>query len=309
MPGPQEVDDIGNNIAQPDLQRPEAIELRSPGPRFLVGLIYSEIIDLPGNNPVTIEDGQLKIDRERLEDERQRVKKALSDSIGNGDEQVFLKMTGGLESSDIEELADLAQKLKQAFDARTRNPFELQSINVDLLTDGIAERNLIREGLKPQIARQPFIFKDRGGNVLGDDDLDFVFAKKKEEGYKILVASKKGIDQIDVPFELNDDKFKPELTRVDKDLVNNSIIIPLSDAADGTKPLVAVFEILKGPLNLVDVLKKQESIDQKKQKPSEPGSASVRLPITSTPNYNPPALRTPRRSSEGGGYGYARSSG
>ncbi len=303
----EENDRVGNGIPQPDSLQPEEVVLRSLGPRFLVDTIFTEISDLSAGAPIALKDGQLYMDRESLEQEKTKVKKALSDSIENGDHEVFLSMTAGLESSDIEELVDLGEKLEQAFASRTKNPFELKSINVDLLTDGIAERNLIREGLKPQIARQPFSFKDKDGNVLDQEkDLDFVFAKNVKSGYKIIVGSKKGIDQIDVPIQIENGKFDPDLTKIDKDPVNDSITIPLSNAKDGTETLATVIEIRKGPINLIEILKKQEEREQKAKKPSEVEQAEDSYMASV---YSPPPPRPPRRSSEGGGYGYTRVSG
>ena len=304
-------------IPEPDSQQPEEVVLRSLGPRFLVGTIFTEISDLPAGAPITLKDGKLHINREGLEEEKAKVKKALSDSIENGDEAVFLNMTAGLESSDVEELVDLGEKLKGAFARRTKNPFELKSINVDLLTDGIAERNLIREGLKPQIARQPFTFKDKDGKDLDlENDVEFVFAKNKDEGYKIIVGSKKGIAEINVPIDLDDSKFQPDFTKIDKDTVNNSIVIPLKAAKDGTESLVTMFEIHKGPINLKEVLiyeeDKQDIFNAKaarksSQTPSSPTDSIDDKPVS--PTYRPPTPRPPRRSSEGGGYGYTRVSG
>ena len=92
-----------------------------------------------------IVDGQIRINERRLGEEREKVKKALADSIENGDEAFFFRITSALELINDEELIELREKLRQAFESKSQNPFELHSINVDLLTNGIAERNLILE--------------------------------------------------------------------------------------------------------------------------------------------------------------------
>ncbi|KKQ90073.1 MAG: hypothetical protein UT12_C0002G0004 [Candidatus Curtissbacteria bacterium GW2011_GWC2_38_9] len=312
MPRPSEQSEHPDQVTDSPLgtdQPTEGIPLASMGPRFLTGLIYTEIVELESDTPIMIVDGQIRINERRLGEEREKVKKALADSIENGDEAFFFRITSALELTNDEELIELREKLRQAFESKSQNPFELHSINVDLLTNGIAERNLIREGLKPQIARIPFSFEDKNGKELDpEEDIVFVFTRGKKNQYKIVVGSKKGIDKINVPKQLEDSKFQPDFANIDKDPVNNSITIPLKSARDGTESLVSIVEVHKGAIDLIAALQKEE-VAEEEEVTSPSRSRRSSSSASSSPAYNPPTPRPPRRSSEGGGYGYVRTSG
>lgn len=261
--------------------------------RILVAGIWLDLTDLPdGSPPFQIKSGKISIDKKRFLEEKEKVEKALEASIRTGDEHTFNKMTGGLKFAEDEEQVDAYIKLRKLFDLGKSS--KLKSINVDFLTDGIAQRNIMREGLKPQVEKLPFTFMDRNGKALDHEkDLDLVFVKDKDGGYKLIVASKKGIDEIVVPEAFNADQFQPDFLKIDKDVVTDTITIPLKPSRDGSESYVVSVEIRKGPIDLPHKLAIEEAqeIAKRARKKREE-------------NYNPPPVRTPRRSSESGGYGY-----
>jgi hypothetical protein len=269
--------------------------------KILIAGIWLDLVDMPeGSPPLRIKDGKILMDAKRYSQECEDVKKALADSIEKKDEDTFNKMTGGLGLAEDEEVIDLYIKLKKLF--KSGNAKKLDSINVDFLTDGIAQRNIMREGLKPQVAKLPFSFVDRNGAKLDiERDLDIVFVKDKSGGYKLIVGSKKGIDEIEVPDNISSGKFQPDFLKIDKDAVTDTITIPLRPAKDGSESYVDSIEIRKGPIDLTQKLAREESEEQAKK-------AKKRRERDSS-NYSPPPARSPSRSSESGGYGYTRVSG
>lgn len=276
---------------------PEEIEGAEPKlasrERVLVGGIWLDLIDLPEGTPAfQIKDGKIRIDKKRFLEEKEKVEKALEASIWVGDEDTFNRMTGSLRFAEDEEQIDAYIKLRKLYDGGKSS--KLKSINVDFLTDGIAQRNIMREGLKPQVEKLPFSFMDRNGNKLDTEkDLDIVFVKDKGGAYKLIVASKKGIDEIVVPETFSADQFQPDFLKIDKDEVTDTITIPLKPARDGSESYVISVEIRKGPINLPQKLATEEAqeIAKRTRKKREE-------------DYNPPPARTPRRSSESGGYSY-----
>jgi hypothetical protein len=271
---------------------------------ILLGGIWIEVINAPEETrPFWIEDGVVKMEYNRLILERESVKKALAESIASGNEDVFSSLTGSLKMATDEELIDIYIKLQKAFIEHSQNPFELHSINVDLLTDGIAERNLIREGIKPQIRQQPFIFRDSNGRELDSDrDLDYIFVRGRNKAYKLIVGSKKGIASIEIPNELESDKFQPDLNKIEKDPVTDTITIELKDALNGSTPFISVVEIRKGPIDLIQKAKNEEARAQSDR-------VHRKKETEDQETYQPPTPTSPRKSSESGGYGYTKVSG
>ena len=266
--------------------------------RILIAGVWIELVDMAAEaTPFRIEGNNLVIDKERFNKEREAVKEVLAEAIRKGDRAVFDKMTGGLSLAEDEEHIDLYIDLQKLF--KEKSAKRLDSINVDLLTDGIAQRNIIREGLKPQVAKLPFSFRDRSGNLLDmEKDIDIVFIRGKGEAYKLIVGAKKGIDEIELPDDFSPDQFQPDFLKIEKDPVADSITIPLKPTKDGSESYVTTIEVRKGPVDLPAKVAREEVEEQtrkaRKRKEEE---------------YNPPPARTPRRSSESGGYGYVRVSG
>ena len=93
-------------------------------------------------------------------------------------------------------------------------------------------------------------------------------------------------------------EFQPDFLKIEKDPVADSITIPLKPTKDGSESYVTTIEVRKGPVDLPAKVAREEVEEQtrkaRKRKEEE---------------YNPPPARTPRRSSESGGYGYVRVSG
>jgi hypothetical protein len=283
----------------PDVTKPEEPRYASKE-GLLVGGIFIEIEDAQeGASPVRIVDGQIRMDRKRLDEEKNNVRQALFDAIARGDEDVFGRITRSLDITTNVTLIALRTKLHKAFEKQKKNFTKLDAINVSLLTDGVAERNIIREGLKPQIQRQPFIFYDNHGALLDPEkDIDYIFVKGKRNKYTVIIGSKKGIGSIELPDVLPDDRFLPDLGNIEKDPVTDVITIPLGDSKYGDTPLATSIEIRKGPIDIIAIATREEMRAQaeKERKKQEK-------------EYNPPAPRTPKRSSESGGYGYVSSSG
>jgi hypothetical protein len=273
---------------------------------LLIGGLWIELDDAPdGAPPFRIENGKIKMDKTRLNEEKEVVKQALSDAISTGNITIFSKMTGGLEIATDEKLIEIYIELQKAFIEKSQNPFQLHSINVDLLTDGIAERNLIREGLKPQIKQLPFIFRDKNEKALDiDNDLDFIFVKEKSNTYKLIVGSKHGIDSIELPDDLENDKFQPDLTKVEKDPVTDAITIALTKSKSGLPPIVSIIDIRKGSVDIIQKAAREEALAQANNvRKRRSGSDDDQ------PSYTPSPPRSPRRSSESGGSGYTSVSG
>jgi hypothetical protein len=285
------------NRKDADGLKPEEVDLTLPG-KLLVGGVWMEIDDAPdGQPPLRIVDGLLHMDKKRLDEEKTVVNKALSDSIANGDIDIFTRLTRGLDFAVDKDLIVLRNKLQKAFKKQSKTV--LEEINVNLLTDGVAERNIIREGLKPQIQLQPFIFRDREGNILDPDtEVDYIFVKGKGNTYKVIVGSKKGIAGIELPNDLPKNVFRPDVGNIEKDPVTDAITIPLGDAKDGSSPLVTTIEIRKGPINIIEKASREEQKAQAEKVRKKKAKA-----------YAPSKPKVPKKNSESGGYGYVSSSG
>lgn len=282
--------------------------LRLPSRDILIGGIWIEIDQAKeGEKPFRIIDGKIHMDEGRLTSEKEDVKKALFGSIKEGDKEIFTRMTKGLEKTGDEDLAKLYKKLKSAFRAKDFEPLlKLKSINVDMLTNGIAERNLIREALKPKIKKLPFVFYDKYGKLLdNENEVDFIFVKDKGDKYKIVIGSRKGIGSIELPDDLENDQYQPALEGMDIDNVTDSRIIPLRPAKDGSDPLISTMEIRMGPIDIVEQASKEESRAQAEKAQQKKQDQQFQAPTYPGSQYTPPSPQPPRRSSEGGGYGYA----
>lgn len=284
----------------------EELSVQKP---LLIGGIYLDLVDLPKGTPAfQMKDGKIFMDKTAFAKQQEEVKGALAKAIEEGNVEIFERLTKGLKQTGDPDLAVLYKELLDLFEKRTANPSTLKAINVDLLTDGIAQRNIIREGLKPEINKHPFVFRDRDGNPLAGDNLDYVFVQGKNDTYKLIVGSKKGIDSIELPDNLTDNQFTPDLLKIEKDPVSGAITIPLKDSKDGTTPVTSFVEIHKGPIDIIARVKKQESEEQAK-KARRKSAASNDDEEDEENKFNPPSPRAPRRSSESGGYGYTSVSG
>lgn len=245
-----------------DLESAQPLEA---GRRIAVGPDFDPVItDLPLDGPsIRLEDGEIKIDKEALEAEMDSVTEWLHTGVSEGDEKVLEVYLRNLPGDD-EETAALKQRLTAAFQNRDPDQLKLDELHVSMVSAGIAERNLIREGLRPELLRQPFYFRDKDGKILsGEDDLDIIFARGEggSGDFKIIVGSKQGIDIIAIPKELTDDKFKPDLKKISKDEYRDIISVPLKKSADGTVPSAAFVEIHRGPIDLIDELARQDRED------------------------------------------------
>jgi hypothetical protein len=286
---------------QQDLKK----EKENPRDRLLVGGIWVEIDPkLKPEDPIMVREGHVHLSEEGLNREKTVVKIALSVSIEEGNEEIFTRMTKGLENTQDPELQDLYQNLLKAFKNKTKNPFNLAEINVDLLTNGIAERNLIREALKSKITQLPFKFQNKNGELIEQDKIDYIFVRDAGKKYRLIVGSKQGIAMIEVPDKLKDDQFHPDLTKVDRNPNTDAIIFPLGSSKDKSDPIASIIEIRKGPIDIIQLAAREELEAQKEKVKQAKREKEKR--DRKNQAYSPPPPSAPRRSSESGGYGYTQ---
>jgi hypothetical protein len=296
---PEQKPDV--TVSEPELASREKI---------LIGGIWVEISELDDNTPFRIDGDNIVINRQKFEKEKESVTKALADSINNGDRDVFDKMTRGMAGSGDEAVLDLYIDLQKIFSEK--NPKKLDSINVDLLSQGIAQRNLIREGLKPQVAKLPFIFKDRNGKRLDlENDIDIVFVKGPVRStYGIVIGAKVGIDEIEIPEKIRPGQLQPDFLNIEKDRTTGSITIPFEKG--NSERYIDTVEIRKGPIDLPAIVAREEAEEQRKSardKKIREKERELEQERKRNRSYSPPPASSPRRSSESGGYGYVNVSG
>ncbi len=221
------------------------------------------VTELPANGPkMALVNGEIQLDQTAREAEIESVNNWLNQGVREGDEKVLEVYMRNLVSLDAteEEIAELAYKIQTAF--RTQDISHLmQQLDVSILSAGIAERNLIREGLRPELLKQPLYFKDSNGKSLsGEENLDIVISRgdKGSDKFKVIVGSKQGIGTVHIAQSLSKDIFIPDLKKASKDPLRNVISIPLKKAADGTEPSIGVVEVHMGAVDLLAVLSEQE---------------------------------------------------
>lgn len=297
----------GTNIG-PDI-REQSVPLTTPPEKkvkFFVGEgLVPEIVELPkGSLPMRIVDGVIQLDKDRLNEEKKRMGGVLKEAIGTGNEKLFGIFLRNLEAIDNKESRALIEKLKKAFSTRDPGLLKLDELRVSIATDNIAERNLIREGLRPEISRQPFSFKDKKGDTLLPEDIDFIFVRNNKRGqFKIIIGSKKGIETIGIPDQLPDDKFVPNMMKVEKDPTADIIEIPLKPAADGHEPSAVIVQIKKGKIDLpaqLDLEERESRASQTRTEPDDDDSPN-RPPRQ---QYNPSSSPSPSPRRSWGSYGY-----
>jgi hypothetical protein len=255
--------------------------------KFLGDTLSPQIMTLSGGLRVRFFDGQIQLDKSALETEIQRMDTTLHAAILSGDEKILTIYLRNVEQMEDDEGAKvLAERLRAAFRERDPRHLQLDAIHVDDISRGIAERNLIREGLRGQIARQPFTFRDGKGRLLdAEDDVDFVFARDANDSsrFKIIVGSKKGIDTIAFPQDENFPRgmFRPDMAKVDRDEATETITIPLKASLDGNSPQAVVIEVRKGPVDLPTALAEEERQDLRRKRAEEEAARQAA-------QYNPP---------------------
>lgn len=258
---PEEIRFEDVDSATPELDTPAVIS-----PDFAI-----DIVELPADGPaIKIQDETIFLDKDRLKAEMVSVTDWLVGGVESGDEtvlEVYLRNLPGTASED--DVSELKSQLETAFETKDASGLKLDELHVNVVSAGIAERNLIREGIRPELLRQPFYFRDKQGNVLsGESDLDIVFARddrRQGSGYRVIVGSRQGIDAIVIPKELPADKFVPDMTKMTKDELRDIITIPLKQAADGTMPSAATIEIHRDPVDLIEDLARQERVEAEQE--------------------------------------------
>lgn len=257
------------------------------GPRFSKPSdIIPEVTDFaPGESPVKIEGNKISIDKTALETEKNKVIEDFKKGIEEGNEGLIKSFLWYYEDREDEEGIKQRDAIKEALAKKDASSLKFDAIQVNLPTEAIAQRRIIREKLKTEIQNYPFTFKDKDGNPLdSENDIDFVFASKGDgSGFKLMVGSKKGIAGVGVPQSLGDEKFKPDLTKMEKDVLAGKISIPVKKAGNGTLPSVSILEIYQGAVDInAQLLKEEEERERaQRQQPQFPPS---------TPSYTPPPV-------------------
>lgn len=305
-------------INQPERERPsvpnpgqparEGIDLsvlpsaqpRELGLQVTIGdAIIPEITSLPEGQSMQITEGRVLLDRDALERAKQGVIGRLRGAIESGDEHVVAGYSWYLEDSQDPDVVALRNQIQEALQQRNAAHLQLDALNVHLPTEGMAQRQLIKEGLQREISRYPFSFRGRDGQPLNQEDLDFVFTRHSErpDTFKMIVASRRGIEAIAVPDPENfpQDKFQVDFASRDlaKDPNTGAMTIPLKAAADGTMPAVAIIEIRKEAVDLpAELIKKEE--EQNVQPPSRQQPPSARPYTPQPPQFPGPTPRAQR---------------
>jgi hypothetical protein len=251
---------------------PSAQEINK-GARILLGnAISPQIVHLSDNgSPMKVSDGIIQLDEDALNLEKKKLTDSLRSAIEAGDDKMLQIYLGNLEGDD-EALVEAKDMLREAFANRNADKLELKSLNIDLATGGIAERNLIRQGLRAELPRIPFSFKDERGQDINLEEIDYVFSRKEgsSDSFKLIVGFKKGIMSISVPDELTslgDDKFQPDLLKASKDS-GGVVTIPIKEAKDGTEPTASVIEIRLGPIDIISEIGRLQE-EQKRRRDEE----------------------------------------
>jgi len=293
-------------------------EKEAPRDRLLIGGICIEIDPkVKAGGPIKVREGHVHLSEEGLNQEKAVVKTALSDSIEEGNEEIFTRMTKGLENAQNPDLQNLYLDLLKAFKNKKKDPFSLAEINVDILTNGIAERNLIREALRSKITQLPFKFQDKNRELIEQDKIDYIFVRDVGEKYRLIIGSKKGIAMIEVLDVLKDSQFRPDLTKIDRNPNTNAIIFPLGRSKDKSDPIASMVEIRKDPIDLIQVATREEleaqrektrkaEAEREKEIKRREKDREKERERRDRQTYSPPPPSAPTRSSESGGYGYAR---
>jgi hypothetical protein len=259
---------------QPPLPTPEVFpESEQSASIKLGGPLAPEFVQMPKGAPVMqVENGKIQLDEAAYTTQIQKTKDWVREAVLTGDEHVLGILLRNID--EMEESAELRSLYEQAFAQKDPKKLQLDAVHVNLPIEGIAERSLIRDGLRSQLARQPFTFHDRNGVALDQhDDLDIVFARKEDDEtkFKLIIGSKKGIIQIGFQDEkdLPADKFRPDLMNIDKDSVKDVITIPLKSAKDGEQPYAACIEIRQGALDLPTKIANEEKVQERARKKKE----------------------------------------
>jgi hypothetical protein len=244
------------------------------GARILLGdVIAPQIVHLPdGSSPMKISNGVIQLDEDALNLEKKKLTDSLRSAIEAGDDKMLQIYLGNLQGDD-EALVEARNLLKEAFASKNADKLELKSLSIDLATGGIAERNLIRQGLRAELPRIPFSFKDERGQNINVDEIDYVFSRKegKSDSFKLIVGFSKGIRSIGVVddlADLGDDKFQPDLLKASKDS-DGVVAIPIKEARDGTEPTATIIEIRLGPIDIVSEIRRQQEEGQRRKKEEE----------------------------------------
>lgn len=280
-----------------DLSAFPSAQPREFGFQITIGdAIVPEIISLPEGQSIQITGGRILLDKDALEAAKRDVTNHLKEAIEAGDQQVVASYMWYLEDSQDPEVVAFCNQIQEAIQQKNASKLQFAALNVHLPTDGIAQRKLIKEGLQREIPRFPFSFRGKDGQPLNQEDIDYVFTRHAErrDAFKMIIASKKGIEAITVPDQENlpQDKFQVDFASLAKDSKTGAITISLKAAADGTEPSVAVIEIRKEPIDLpAELIKKEE---EQNVRPSSQGQSSAHPYVPPSPILPGPTSRAQR---------------
>jgi hypothetical protein len=259
---------------------------------FVMETFTPNIVDLSDGAKIKIENGSISIDRQALEDEHNNVLTYLKNAIDSGNEVEVAKFLWYLEDSQDEAGIDLRNKINTALKNRDSSSLSLKNISVVMPSKEIAQRRLIKEALRTEITNIPFSFKDKNGDTINTDNIDFIFVVDvATKNFKLIVASQFGIDSVSVEEVVDDTKFKPDFNKITKDTENDYIIIPLLPAEDGIAPPFGFLEIRKGKIDLPQQISEDEEKNFGKPDPRPFNSFST--PFNSNNNIYSPSPPSP----------------
>ena len=254
---------------------------------FIEGVIATEVTTLTNGRTIRVDGGKVLVDHTALMEEKKKVLNYLKVAIEEGNEAEVSKFLWYLDDQDSPEVVALRAEIQTALQQRNAQELKLNSLQVSLPIDQIAQRQLIKKALQMELPRYPFVFKNAQGRVLNPStEVDFVFMRQSDS-FKLVVGSKEGIEAISFPESLSAEQFQPDLSGITPDPKTRTIKIPMKGAADGESPSAGVIVVKKGKIDLQQTLLEEEE-EQEQSRP---------VPDTTT-SYSPPppSVSQPRAS-------------
>jgi len=238
----------------------------------------------PGKPPVKISGAEIEIDRSALEQQTQIVKDRLLQAIKNGDENTVNRYLWYLEDRTDPEGVAMRDGLTQALKEKNAANLRLDALTINLPHRQMAERELIKKALREDMSRLPFTYINDRGEALQENELDYVMVesgkRKMEDGFIIMVGSKKGISAISALNDLPKDKFQPEKDKITKDPETGTISVPLMRASDGTESPFVAMEIYKVPVDIQNMVYEEEAREIQSAQSTYSPNPNINIPTT-----------------------------
>ena len=228
-----------------------------------------------------------------MEQQIRIVKDRLLQAIKNGDENTVNRYLWYLEDRTDPQGVAMRDGLAQALKEKDPDKLELDALSINLPHQQMAERELIKRGLKDDMPRLPFTYLNDKGEALQENELDYVMVesgKRKDmgDGFVIMVGSKKGISAISALNDLPKDKFQPQKDKITKDPEMGTITVPLMKASDGTESPFVAMKIYKVPVDIQNMVYEEEERERQSPPPTYSPDPNINIPT--------PRSRAPTRS-------------